>query len=56
MGKFGEMASQLQHEWGFKYKTFQNDKWVAEKVDLSLRRDKIPFRHYKIITSYEPRE
>jgi len=48
--------SQLEHEWGFEYKTFQNDKWVAEKIDLSCRQDKIPFNHYLSIAPFEPSE
>jgi len=55
-GKFSDKVSQLEHEWGFKYQTYANDKWVANKIDWSVRTDRIPFRHYEAIASYEHKD
>ncbi len=52
-GKFSDKVSQLEHEWGFSYNTLAQDKWVARKIDWSIRIDKIPFRHYQVIAFYE---
>jgi len=39
--KFGESASQLWHEWRFKYGTLANDKYVASRYIFSRRRENL---------------
>jgi len=36
------MVSQLEHEWGFKYNTLKQDKYVCKNVDFITRVIKIP--------------
>jgi len=55
-GKFSDKVSQLEHEWGFSYKTYANDKWVCKNIDFSIRIEKIYFRHYQIIAPFKPEE
>jgi len=54
--KFSDMVSQLEHEWGFKYQTLANDKWVTKNIDFSVRTEKIPFRHFERIALFEQDE
>jgi len=52
--KFGEMASQLEHEWGFTYQTMADDKWVSSKFEISRRREKIKdYTKYKEIAALD---
>ncbi len=54
-GKFGDLVSQLQHEWGFKYDTYNSDRWVAKNFEFIRRRTKILIEHskYKEIAALE---
>lgn len=54
--KWGEMYSQALEETDYNYGTLRNDKWVASRVDLSLRGDNLSFSHYKQIADLEPEE
>lgn len=49
--RWGEMYSQALEATGFEYQTLRNDKWVANQIDLSRRRDKLSFSHHAEIAS-----
>jgi N6-adenosine-specific RNA methylase IME4 len=47
--KWGEMYEQAIEETGFDYQTLANDKWVASKIDFSLRGENLSFKHHKAV-------
>lgn len=53
---YGEKYTQYIDELGFDYQTLRNDVWVAEKIDLSRRRDKLSFELHKEVASFKPAE
>lgn len=54
--RWGEMYSQALEETGLKYQTLANDKWVAGKIDFSVRTEKLDFRKYEIIAGLDDPE
>lgn len=52
---YGEMASQGLDAGDYDRKSLRNFSWVANKVDLSLRRDSLTFGHHEVIASLEPK-
>lgn len=48
---YGEMYTQAIYETGLDYQTLRDDKWVSEKIDLSLRKDNLTFNHHKEVAS-----
>lgn len=55
-GRWGEMYSQALEATGFKYQTLANDKWVAGKIDFSVRTEKLDFRKYEVIAGLDDPE
>ena len=54
MRNAGERYAQAIEETGFEYKTLRDDKWVASRIDLSRRRDKLTFAHHREVVSLDP--
>lgn len=54
--KWGEKYKEAIEKTGLDYGTLRDYKWVAEKVDLSLRNDKLDYQHHKQIASLSPKE
>lgn len=54
--KWGEKYLQAIKETNYDYGTLRNDKWVASKVELSRRRDKLSFDHHAEVADLEPDE
>ncbi len=52
--RYGEMYSQALEETGFTYETLRNDKWVANKIELSCRHDNLSFSHHQEVASLPP--
>jgi hypothetical protein len=53
---YGELASQEDGDGLPAYGTLRNEKWVAERVPVSLRSDKLTFEHHKVVAPLEPHE
>lgn len=53
---YGEKYTQYIDELGFDYGTLRNDVFVAERIDLSRRRDKLSFAHHQEVARFEPKE
>lgn len=51
---YGEMYSQAIEETGRDYGTLRNDVWVAERFDLSRRRDNLSFGHHQEVAADPP--
>lgn len=51
--KYGEMFSQALNETDFEYHTLQNYKWVAGKIEMSLRKDNLSFTHHNLVAGME---
>ncbi len=54
--KWGEMYEQAIEATGFDYQTLRDDKYVASRVELSRRRDKLSFGHHREVAPYTPQE
>jgi hypothetical protein len=54
--KWGEQYSQAIEETEFEYGTLRNDKYVADKIDLSRRRDNLSFAHHQDVADLKPEE
>ena len=54
--KWGEKYVEAIEKTGYEYKTLRNDKWVAARVDLSRRRDKLSFDHHASVANLESEE
>jgi N6-adenosine-specific RNA methylase IME4 len=52
--KYGQMYTQALEATNLEYQTLANAKWVADKVEFSLRRENVPFSHYKEIAALPP--
>jgi N6-adenosine-specific RNA methylase IME4 len=52
--KYGETYAQAIDATGMDYQTLANAKWVAGKVEPSLRRENLTFHHHKEIAALEP--
>lgn len=53
---WGEQYSQALDETGLDYQTLRDYKYVASKVDLSLRNDKLGFHHHRAVAKLPPPE
>lgn len=49
--KWGEMYAQALDKTDFDYQTLKDAKWVANRVELSLRKDNLTFNHHKEVAS-----
>lgn len=54
--KYGETFSQALDETDFEYHTLQNYKYVANRIEMSRRRDNLSFSHHSEVASLEPKE
>jgi N6-adenosine-specific RNA methylase IME4 len=54
--EWGSMYDQVVEEFDEKYGTARNAKWLAEKFDLSRRRDKLPWGHHAEVAGLESEE
>jgi hypothetical protein len=52
--KWGEKYTQAIEMTGLKYQTLRNCKYVAEHLDLSRRRDNLPYSTQAEVASLEP--
>jgi N6-adenosine-specific RNA methylase IME4 len=53
---WGEMYSQALDETSFEYGTLRNDKYISDKMQLSLRNDNLTFGHAQILVSLPDKE
>ena len=53
---YGEMYTQAIDIMPFTYGTLRNDKWVASKVPLSLRNDRLSWNHHYAVANVEEPE
>ncbi len=51
---YGEKYTQAMETTGFDYQTCADDKWVADKVEFSSRKENLSFAHHKAIAPLEP--
>lgn len=54
--EWGEMYSQAIDATGYDYQTVRNDKWLSNKIDLSLRGDNLTQAHAKEIAALPEEE
>ena len=54
--KYGETYTQAMDTTGYDYQTLSNDKWVANRIGLSRRRDDLSFEYHKIVADLLPNE
>lgn len=54
--RWGEKYLEAIEKTGYEYGTLRNDKWVAARIDLSRRRDKLSFDHHVTVADLEPEE
>lgn len=54
--RWGEKYLEAIEATGYDYGTLRNDKWVAARVDLSRRHDKLSFDHHATVADLEPDE
>lgn len=52
--KYGEMYAQAMDEHDLAYQTLQDYKYVASKVQLSVRTDNLTFMHHKMVAALPP--
>ena len=52
--RWGEVYTQALEETPYAYQTLRNDKFVAGRVDLSRRRDKLSWSHHEAVADLEP--
>ncbi len=52
--KWGEMYTQAMEMTGFDYKTLADDKYVANKVPISRRRENLSFSSHREVASLSP--
>jgi len=51
--QWGKTYQKLATQFGYEVKTFRQYKWVASKVQMSLRRDTLKFEHHKLVASLD---
>lgn len=51
---YGETYSQAMEETPYSYGTLRNDKFVAGRIELSRRRDNVPFSHHAEVAALPP--
>jgi adenine-specific DNA-methyltransferase len=52
--KWGEKYAQAIEDTGLEYGSLRNAAYVAKQIDLSRRRDNLPFSHHQEVASLEP--
>lgn len=53
---YGEKYAQAIESTGYEQGTLQNAAWVASNVEISRRREDLPFSHHQEIASLEPKK
>jgi DNA modification methylase len=53
---YGDKYKEALKATGLEYQTLRDDKWVAGKIELSRRRDNLPFFHHKDVAALPPDE
>lgn len=53
---YGEMYTQVLDESDYAYQTLRDDKWVASKIELSLRKDNLSFSHHVRVADLDPED
>jgi N6-adenosine-specific RNA methylase IME4 len=53
---YGEMYTQALEVTQYDYQTLRDAKWVSSKVELSRRRDNVPWSHHREVAPLEPDE
>lgn len=51
---YGETYSQVIEETGLDYQTLRNYKYVASRIELSLRKDNLHWHHHLVVAPLEP--
>lgn len=51
---FADAYEKAKEKTGLDVKTLQDNRWVASKVDKSLRRENLSFNHHKVVASLSP--
>ncbi len=54
--QWGERYTGAIELTGFDYQTVANDKWVASRIEISRRREKVSFEHHKEVAPLSPHE
>jgi N6-adenosine-specific RNA methylase IME4 len=54
--KWGEKYDEAIKRTGLEYQTLADQKWVADRIDLSLRNEKLEWSHHREVASLEPAE
>jgi hypothetical protein len=53
-GRWGEMYVQAAKVTGYDPKSLRNYRYVASRIDVSLRKDNLTFGHHALLASLEP--
>ncbi len=53
---YGEMYAQALETTDYEYQTLKDAKWVAGKIELSLRNDNLTFNHHKEVAKLSPEQ
>ena len=53
---YEELTVQMEGEYKRKLKSLQNYRYVASKIQRSLRREALPFTHHTLVTAYPAEE
>lgn len=54
--KYGEKYAQAIESTGYNQGTLQNAAWVASNVEISRRREDLPFSHHQEVASLDPKK
>lgn len=53
---YGETYTQAESATGYETQTLMNDKWVASKFEISLRKENVSWQHHHLVAAVEPRQ
>lgn len=54
--KWGEMYKEVEEATGFNYQTLANDKYIASRIEFSLRKENLSFTHHALVAAHPPQE
>lgn len=54
--RWGQMYEQAIERTGFDYGTLANDKYIASRIEFSLRNENLSFTHHVVVAPYLPQE
>lgn len=49
---YGQTYEEIAEHFGFEVKTVYQYKWIAEKVELSVRTEKLSFTHHQLVAKF----